>query len=459
MPCAMLDPSTPPRPVREWQLVLNGAALGAAVRCVLVLVGFGISALLSRILGEVRLGGYFLALNAAGILGLLGMVGTNSGLQRLLPVALERGGVAAVRRTWGSALLVAGGGLATVFLLGHLAWEPLVVVRLGALELARMQGLVLLLAVAQAGEELVSVYFRSTGRVRLGVVLLNLPRQSVFLALLATVLLLGKEMGLYEAVRLRLLLSVSVALLGLALVTAFLRRRGAGSPPAGDAATGHGVRRVAGESLPMLGHALAAALLGAIDLWFLRGLADGGEVGVYGAVLQVAGLLTMLLSVVNLVLPPVLARMHEQDRLAEMEALLRRIATLAGLGSVAVWLVFAVVGSSLLGAVFGAGFERGHVPLLILAGGQAFNVLAGSPGWLLQMTGHQAFLMRVTLLCLAAKALFTWWAVGEAGMMGAALATGVVIVAQNLAMVIAARRLVGVRTYAYPAFLRAFSAS
>ena len=438
--------------MREWKLLLGGASLGFVVRGILMAVGLGITALLTRLLDEVEFGGFQLALNAAGVLAMVGLLGTNTGLQRMLPVARERGGAAAVRRTWSSAGWVVAAGMAAVAAVAALLWQPLVVEGLGAAELAGMAGLVALLAAAQGFEELASVYFRSTGRPRLGLLLLNLPRQAAFLLVLALLLVAGGPLRLGEAVGLRTLVAGSAALVGLGLALRAGRR--APPSPVEDASAAPGPRGVAGQSWPMLGHAVAATLLGAVDLWYLRKLVGGAEVGVYGAVLQLSALLTMLLSVVNLVLPPMLAGMYEQGRTAQMEAVLRRVATLAGWAALLVWVFFALFGRPLLGFAFGPRFEAGHLPLLLLAGGQVFNVFVGSPGWLLQMTGHQGFLLKLTAGCLGFKLVLGWWVVGAAGMDGAAALTAAIILVQNLLLVGAARRLTGIRTYAHPLLTR-----
>ena len=73
---------------------------------------------------------------------------------------------------------------------------------------------------------------------------------------------------------------------------------------------------------------------------------------------------------------------------------------------------------------------------------------AGSPGWLLQMTGRQRVLLKITVAGFAANLLLNFAAVNLAGMTGVAAATALTIAGQNCAMVAAARRAIGVRTYA-----------
>jgi O-antigen/teichoic acid export membrane protein len=199
----------------------------------------------------------------------------------------------------------------------------------------------------------------------------------------------------------------------------------------------------------MMVHGLAAALRNTLDIWFLGVLVGPADVGVYGAMVQAAGLLATLIAVVNMVIPPMLASMYAENRIAELEALMRRVSTLAGWAGGILCAGFVVLGEPLIDLLFGADFRRGYAALVWLALGQAVNVAAGSRGWLLQMTGHQGVLMRITLGSIAVKLVLTWVAVSLWGMEGAAAATFAITVGQSFVTTRLAHRLVGVRTHPY----------
>jgi O-antigen/teichoic acid export membrane protein len=378
------------------------------------------------------------------LLGLLAMLGTNNSLQRLLAVATGRGhwsqarGV--LRRASGLVVL----GLLGVALLIAAFWRPVVDRAFDAPLLGSLWILAIALVVTQVADELVSVVFRATGRTRLGLVLLNLPRQSLFVAALAALWIARAPVDLRLVAGLRVAITLATSAVGVGLVLANLRgRRDTASEPA------PAPEPVARTSIPMMVHGLTAATRNTLDIWFLGVFVGAADVGVYGAMVQAAGLLALLLAVVNMVIPPMLASIHAAGRLADLEALMRRVSTLTAWGVGALLVGFVLFGRDLIEILFGAPFLRGYEALVWLALGQAVSGAAGSPGWLLQMTGHQNTLMRITLVSIAVKLALTWGAVLLWGMAGVAAATCVVAAGQNLATTLLAHRLVGVRTHPY----------
>ena len=234
-----------------------------------------------------------------------------------------------------------------------------------------------------------------------------------------------------------------------------LNRRGSDGVPDSAPGTGELVR----IGLPLAAHGLASWLLATTDLWFLGVFRPGADVGIYGAITRLAMLIGSLLMLVNLVLPSLLAGLYEEGRRAEIESLMRRVATVTGWTALLVFGIFMIGGDWLVGRAFGPDFRSGVIPLLLLAGGHTFNVIAGSPGWLLNMTGHQKTMLWITTASVISNLVLNFIGVRLAGMNGVAGATLIALVGQNVMMIIAARRLVGVRTYAHPAPLRAFGLS
>ena len=103
----------------------------------------------------------------------------------------------------------------------------------------------------------------------------------------------------------------------------------------------------------------------------------------------------------------------------------------------------------MLRLLFGPGFEDGYLVMVLLAVGQLLNIGSGSPGWVLQMTGQQAVLAKITLVTLVVNITLNLLLVGPFGLEGVAAATALGIVAQNAMMIVAVKKLVGIRTYTY----------
>ena len=108
-----------------------------------------------------------------------------------------------------------------------------------------------------------------------------------------------------------------------------------------------------------------------------------------------------------------------------------------------------LVGRPLIRLAFGPTYVASWGILLILAVGSFWDTASGSAGFALQMSGNHNRLLALTagaaVLNLGLSlALARLW-----GGYGVAAATTTTLILLNLAMVYSARRLIGVRTFAY----------
>jgi O-antigen/teichoic acid export membrane protein len=192
-------------------------------------------------------------------------------------------------------------------------------------------------------------------------------------------------------------------------------------------------------------------LMGQLTQWsgqFIAGAYVSSDQVAQLAVAQRTAMLTsFILMAVNLVVAPRFAALYKQGN---MEGL-RRLA----LTSVKLMVVFAVpivalmlVFPSFLMGLFGEGFSSGGHLLQILALGQFVNVVTGSVGYLLSMSGHEKDLRNTVLisgpLAIALAFLLTPWL----GATGSAIATAISVATQNLVAVFWVKKRLGFNTLA-----------
>ncbi len=419
------------------------SALGA--RGFLLASGFALSVLLVKVMTKPEVGAFYILLQTVTLGGLICLGGTNNSLQKFLSVQAGEEAWLSVRQTLLRSLRILAVGSSLFLLLLFLSWDG-IVLRLEVPALGVLFWPAFFLCLIYALEELGSAFFRGTMRFHTGLWLRGVPQQILFLGILFSLWMAGEKEDLATVVRWRVLAGVAAIGLAAVLVIREIVRRGDNAAAAPAAPT---TRQLALISMPMVFSLVAANLLGTVDLWCVGLFKGAGEAAVYGTMLRLALLLGAFLQVVNGVLPAVVARMHHQGQRKEMEHLLRRLATLTFAGASLVLLAFYFWGRALIGRLYGEEFLDGYLVLMILAVGQSVNVWAGSPGWVLQMTGHQGLLLRITLATLAANLVLNLMVVGAYGGIGVATVSAACLVAQNLAMVYSARKLVGVTTYAY----------
>jgi O-antigen/teichoic acid export membrane protein len=209
-------------------------------------------------------------------------------------------------------------------------------------------------------------------------------------------------------------------------------------------------KEVLDDAVPFLVIALTAFVLLSADIWILGVLGSGRDVAVYGAASRLVTFVAMPLLIVNLVLPPIVAEMYAQGKTARLERTLRTFSTLAGVPSLLVLVGFMLLGGPIMGLVYGKPIYQSGTAvlvLLILSAAKLVAVWSGSCGLVLQFTGHQTSMLRVSLLTsplFFVVAILATWRYGPVGVASAAALTTTV---QNVIMVLLAKRKTGMWTH------------
>lgn len=423
----------------EWVAGLCGAA---SVKITGALLGFALTVVLARLLGPSEYGIYAWVMALVALLS----VPVQLGLPTLLIREVAR---AQQQRDWGS-------------LRGILRWSVLL-----ASAMALLVGVAFL-----AGMEVFSSSLEGRGRALLwGIPLLPLLAWNG----LATSALIGLRravlgqlpgnvfrplglMGLmtaawwfrptfeWNAVSLLSLTCLS-ALLTLLIATGLLRWK---RPPESIAAAPvyHG-RRWCSSLWPL---ALMSGLFlvnSQTDLVMLGWFAADEKVGIYRVAVQMAGLVTFVLQIVNGVVAPHFARLHAAGDSDQLQRLVTRSAQITLLGAVPVALIFIVFGGVLLGWVFGAAFEAGNGALIILAIGQLVNAGMGSVGFLLNMTGYERDTVKGVVVAAMLNVPLNFLLIPVWGMKGAALATAVSLIVWNVVLWHVVRSRLGLNSTAF----------
>jgi O-antigen/teichoic acid export membrane protein len=211
-------------------------------------------------------------------------------------------------------------------------------------------------------------------------------------------------------------------------------------------------KEVLEDAIPFLAIALTSFVLLSADVWIL-GFFDE-EVAVYGMASRLVTFVAMPLLVVNLVLPPIVAEMYAQGQRGRLERTLRTFSTLAGVPSLLVLMVFMLLGGPILGLVYGVelfppgslAIHQGAIVLVLLSAAKLTAVWAGSCGLVLQFTGHQSSMLRVSLLTSPLFFVVAILATQRYGPVGVACAAALTTALQNVIMVLLAKKKTGMWT-------------
>ena len=397
-------------------------------------------ALLARLLTQETMGAFGLALSVVTGGAMLGQLGLQQAVVRLVAESLGTGRGGRGRSAIGIVFRYCGlGNLAVVaiILLGGGTWLALGVWD-SPLLAASMFGIALWIVVTSF-QILTSETFRGFQDLRSATLFGGVISWALALLMLITLSLFAESISL-SLVILVMTVATAASLAGGLLL---LRRRMKGMPAPAPLRR----KEVFSISLPLWINVLTAFSLTQFDLWVLGAFIPKDKVAVYFGAQQLVILVSMSLMLVNLVVPPFIADLYARGEKRRLQRVLRTTASLAGIPAFLVLLAFVFFGAPILGFVFGPAFREGAIVLALLSLGKLVNVWTGSCGVTMSMTGHQTRLMSITMITSILTVGGCLAVVRTHGMVGVASVVAAGTVLQNLAMWLGTRYFTGLWTH------------
>ena len=423
------------------------------------MLGIVTNGLLARLLSPQELGAYFLALSIVSLGAVVGSMGLPKTVVRLVAenMGLDRSGrtLRAIRTVLGLGVLGTLGISLAYLLAGDLVGE-LFQPQYSSL-LVGVTGLMAGWIAIAVVQEITAETFRGFHDIRLATLLGGLATGGKSGGVIMRVLLLGILALLWvrsAETSLATVLLVSIGsgsvsvLLSIWLLYAKVSSLGS-SQETQQEEEPVSAKEVLEDAIPFLAIALTSFMLLSADIWILGALGSGTDVAVYGAASKLVTFVAMPLLIVNLVLPPIVAEMYAQGKMSQLERTLRTFSTLAGIPSLLVLAVFMLLGGPILGLVYSKPIYYSGTAVLvlvILSAAKLIAVWSGSCGLVLQFTGHQTSMLRVSLLTSPLFFVVAILATQRYGSVGVACAAGLTTTLQNVIMVMLAKRKTGMWT-------------
>lgn len=194
-------------------------------------------------------------------------------------------------------------------------------------------------------------------------------------------------------------------------------------------------------SIPLFWIAVMNIIITWVSTLMLGVFASSYEVGLFSAANRTAMLVGFFLLAVNSIAAPKFAALYQENDIQQLRRVANLTNILISVLALPVLLMFAVMPTAIM-EVFGKGFEGGAHLLVILSVGQFINVVTGSVGYLLMMTGSEQSmrnsLLMASVMCLILNAVL----IPIYKETGAAIATCITVSLQNVTMWIQVRRVV-----------------
>jgi O-antigen/teichoic acid export membrane protein len=176
-----------------------------------------------------------------------------------------------------------------------------------------------------------------------------------------------------------------------------------------------------------------------IDIVLLGAFKGNREVGVYNIVLKISEIIGFVLAVVNLIISPVIAKLYAAGDMLQLRQLMTRSAQIVLICGFPLFLLIVVFRKYIL-SFFGVNFSGGDDAMIILASGQMINILCGSVGTLLIMTGYQKFSFFSLAVGMVFNIVLNILLTPRLGLVGTAMATASSLAIWNLLMLLFVRR-------------------
>lgn len=200
-----------------------------------------------------------------------------------------------------------------------------------------------------------------------------------------------------------------------------------------------------------LGTVLDSAALN-VDIIFVGLLVAPAAAGVYFNAFRTAGLLTLFMFAITLVVAPMVARHYHAGEMRQAQAITALCAWAGFVFSLAVFAGFLLFGEHIL-SLFGEGQEQGKLILILLSVGLLFDAATGPSRIVLMMTGHERQYVLIFGSIVVAGMLAQLLVIPVFGLVGAAITNMVARIAAQLAIAWFANRRIGLDTTLLGAFL------
>ena len=133
------------------------------------------------------------------------------------------------------------------------------------------------------------------------------------------------------------------------------------------------------------------------DIWIIGSFLSSNDVAIYGAAARLAAFIGIPLLIINSVISPVITDLYYKNNIRQLQRIIGVAATLASIPALLITSLYLIFGKDILMLVFGPFYSSSLWVLLILGAGQFFNVISGSCGLVLVMTGYHKLMLKITI--------------------------------------------------------------
>ncbi|MDP4091249.1 MAG: polysaccharide biosynthesis C-terminal domain-containing protein, partial [Bacillota bacterium] len=190
-------------------------------------------------------------------------------------------------------------------------------------------------------------------------------------------------------------------------------------------------------------------LLQNVNMIMLEKLLGADSVAVYKVAHNYVALIGVLISPF-IAFWPVISKLYKENKISEIQAEMRNIVKIVTYMVIPMFLIFYFLSEKLL-FIFGKGYvtDDGKKVLLILGFAFLVDAISGPIGSILNMTKYAKFTLINNIIAVLLNIILNYVFIRKYGVAGAAIGTGISIIANNLISIVEVKLLLGIFSYDY----------
>ena len=417
--------------------VVTGTGLALIIRVLGVALGYISEVILARMLGAGDYGIYSLVIAWITLISLFALLGMHHAVVRFIPeyIAQEDGGrlrgviYSSLGVALGLGVAIALAGSAALFIARTMIDIPDINAWLLGIWMIPLFALLRLTWGVAVALRRVVIAFGPP----------QVVQPVLIVLILAGFVLLGHPGGALAAIT-----AAGVARLLILLWQGGLLKRG-GLPIPATSGPIFDLRIWMAVGAPLLLFDMFSIILRQADLLMIGALMSPADAGIYGAALKTTGQTIFLLASVNAVIAPMLSSMYAKKDMAGLQRLLYMAVHLSFWPALIFVAALIFLANFILG-LFGPAFLAARTPMIILGIGQLFNAGTGVVISLLIVTGYHKTATKVYGVSAGLYLILAYIGIHFWGLIGAAVATALIMALWNIWLSILAYKRLGLHT-------------
>ena len=408
---------------KHFSEIFSGSIFSFITKVLTVGIGLIINLVIAKYYGADVLGAVALVLSLLSIATMISLFGTDVSILRFIPPLLKKGEQGKVFHIVRKSMTMIGvlslGASLLIFLFAPVLAQDI----FGKTELMPLIALAAFFVSFRVLGNFSLSAIRALKNIRLYLTLQFLP------AIINLTLLGGLTYffyARYNPVYSLLASQTFVALLSVWYLHRFVKKHPRHSPGGKGS-----YREIFSVSYPMFLTASIQMVVLQTDTLILSSMSSMENVGVYSVVTKLALLSSFVITSINTIVAPKFSELYYTEDIDALRKIAKKSSKLIFFSTLPISMMLVVFGTELL-SMFGDVFTAGTLALIMLTIGQLVNAMAGSVGYLLNMTGHQKTLNKIVMLGGVCNVVLNLLLIPSYGINGAAFASMFSMVLWNL---------------------------